>query len=133
MPLIRSSLAAFLSADTRRCNGTLLVLSLLSALVSTSVEVACSGESVTFIDISTTRIDPRSMVIRCFPRELADREAMMRMRKRSSGAPKTTNRAARYAKNEIKNCFIGAKEVKRPFILETEREKTMDLRQRQAG
>ncbi len=28
--------------------------------------MACSGESVTFTDMSKTRIDPRSMVTRCF-------------------------------------------------------------------
>jgi len=102
-------LAAFFRAVTRRCRGTLLVLLLLRALVSGSVEEACSGESVTFIDMSKTRIDPRSMLTRCFPLDPAEREAMMRIRKRSIGPPKTKSRAARFAKNVIKNCFIEAK------------------------
>jgi hypothetical protein len=37
----------------------------------------------------------------------------MRIRKRNIGAPKTTSKAAMFAKNVMKNCFIEAKEAKR--------------------
>jgi hypothetical protein len=109
IPLIRSSFAAFLKETRRRCRGTLFVLSLLRALVSGSVEEACSGESVMFIDMSKTRIDPRSIVTRCSPLDPAEIDATTRIKKRSSGPPNTNIKAARLAKKVMKNCFIEAK------------------------
>src|SRR5260221_6341472 len=72
-------------------------------------EEACSGESVTFNERSKTRIDPRSIDTIRFPLEEAEKEAMSKMMKRSSGPPKTKSKAARLAKNVMKNCFIGSK------------------------
>jgi hypothetical protein len=49
------------------------------------------------------------MVTKCLPLRLVEKEAMMRIMKSNNGPPKTKSKAARLAKNVIKNCFIEAK------------------------
>ena len=72
-------------------------------------EVACSGESVTFIDMSKTRIEPRSMVTSALPLEPAEMEAMIRMKKRSIGAAEDEEQGGQVGEEGDEELFHGGK------------------------